>query len=83
MCLILAMTGPGQRARNMGKGECYTSFGDSASSLPGTHMKLRVTRKERESERSQTFQKDFGWKNTGAVERRASANWESVRKRAD
>jgi len=61
---------------------------ESASSLlwspawPGTHWKLRATWEERESERSQIFQKDFGWRNAEAVERRASADWESVRKRS-
>jgi len=38
---------------------------------------------ERESERSQIYQKDFGWRNAGAEEKRARADWESVRKRAD
>jgi len=39
----------------------------------------RATRKERESERFQISQKDFGWRNAGAVERRARADLESVR----
>jgi len=58
---------------------------ESTSSLPespawpGTHWKFRATREER----FQIFQKDFGWRNAGAVGRRASADWESVRKKAD
>jgi len=43
----------------------------------------RATREERESEKSQISQKDFGWRNAGAEEKRVRANWESVRKRAD
>jgi len=60
---------------------------ESASSLPGnpawlwTHWKLRATWDERESERSRISQKDLGWRNAGALERRARADWESVRKR--
>jgi len=50
---------------------------------PGTHWKLRATREKRASERSQISQKDFGWRNAGAVERRVKAEWESVRKRVD
>jgi len=34
----------------------------------------RATQEERESERSQISQKDFGWRNAGAVERRARAD---------
>jgi len=37
---------------------------------------------ERESEKSQISQKDFGWRNAGAVERRARADWESIKQRA-
>jgi len=37
----------------------------------------------RKLERAQISQKDFGWRNAKAVKRRAKANWESVRKRAD
>jgi len=40
----------------------------------GTHWKLKATWEERESERSQISQKDFGWRNTRAMERRARAN---------
>jgi len=50
----------------------------------GTHWKLRAT-PERKSERSQISQKNFGWRNAGALERlerRARANWESVKKMA-
>jgi len=50
---------------------------------PGTQWKLRATREERELERSQISQKDFGWRNPGAVDRRVRADWELVRKRAD
>jgi len=39
-----------------------------ASSIPGTHWKIRATREERESERAQTSQKDIGCRNAGAVE---------------
>jgi len=51
--------------------------------MTGTHWKLRATREERESERSEISQKVTFWRNAGAVERRARADWESVRKRAD
>jgi len=43
--------------------------------VQGTHWKLRAIWEEWESERSQIFQKDFGWRNAGAVERRARADW--------
>jgi len=33
--------------------------------------------------RSQISQKDFGWRNAGAMARRVRADWKSVRKRAD
>jgi len=46
-----------------------------------TDWKLRAIRKEREAERSQISQKDFGWRNAGAVKRRVMADWESVKKR--
>jgi len=36
-----------------------------------------------ESERSQISQKDFGWRNARAEERRVRTNWDSIRKRAD
>jgi len=79
----------GQWAGNMGKGERCFGFGESASSLPrsptwpGTQWKLRATR-ERESERSQISHKDLGWRNAiESVNRRARADWELVRKRAD
>jgi len=44
-------------------------------------LKLRDTREERESEWSQISLKDFGWRNAGGVEKRARADWGSVRKR--
>jgi len=59
---------------------------ESARSFPGspawsgTQWKLRATREDMESERSQ---KDFGRRNAGAEERRVRADWESVRKRTD
>jgi len=79
----------GQRAGNMGKKKCYSGVAERVrqfitekSSVTGTHWKLRRASQEKsESERSQTFYKDFGWKNAGAVERRTSADWESVRKK--
>jgi len=46
-------------------------------------LKLRATREERESEKSQISQNDFGLRNAGAMERRAKADWDSVRKRTD
>jgi len=45
-----------------------------------TYWKLRTTREERESKRFQISQKDFGWRNVGAEERRVRADWESVMK---
>jgi len=50
--------------------------------MTGDPLKLRATR-ERESERSQTSQKDFAWRNAGAEKRRVRADWESDRKRTD
>jgi len=47
-----------------------------------TYWKVKETQEERESKRSQTSQKDFGWRNAGAVEK-VRADWESERKRAD
>jgi len=38
--------------------------------MTGTHWKFRATREERESERAQISQKNFGWKNARVVERR-------------
>jgi len=49
----------------------------------GDPLMLKATREERESERFQISQKDFGWKNVEAVERRVRSDWESVKKRAD
>jgi len=67
-----------QWAGNMGKGECCFGFGERVrqfitgkSSVTGegeNHWKLKATLEERESERSQTFQKDFGRKIAGAVD---------------
>jgi len=37
------------------------------SAWPGTDWKLRAKWEERELERSQISQKDFGWRNAGAV----------------
>jgi len=51
--------------------------------VTGDPLGLRVKREERETDRAQISQKDFGWRNAGAVERRARADWKSVRKRAD
>jgi len=58
--------GWGQWAGNMGKGVCCFGFGERVrqlitekSSVTENPLKLRVTRKERESERSQISQKDF------------------------
>jgi len=74
----------------MGKVECCSSFSERVrqfiagkSSVTGNQLELRATREERESERFQISQKYFGWRNAGAVERKARADWESVRKRAD
>jgi len=53
--------------------ESAHSFSGSPA-LPGSHWQLRATREERESERSQISQKDFGWKNAGAVERMVRAD---------
>jgi len=44
------------------------------SPLPGMHWKFRATREERESEKFLISQKDFGWRNVEAVERRARAD---------
>jgi len=78
--------GRSQWGGNIGKGECCTVApvlaSESASSLPGspawlgTRWKLIAiaTRKDRESERSQISLKNFGWRNAGAVERRARAD---------
>jgi len=49
----------------------------------GFTASFRAKREERESERFQIAQKDFGWRNTRAVERRERVDWELVRKRAD
>jgi len=81
VCLIFAIVGA------MGQGTWVTesvapvlasesarSFSGSPA-IPGTHWKLRATREERESERSQIFQKDFGRRNAGAEERRVRADW--------
>jgi len=46
-------------------------------------LKLRATREERESERFQISQKDFGLRKAGAVERRARTDWKVARNRAD
>jgi len=62
---------------------------ESDSSLSGspvwleTHCKLSASWEERESEKVQLSQKDLVWRNAGAVDRRARADWKSVRKRAD
>jgi len=78
----------GQRAGNMDKRECrYTvPASESASPSPGrparlgTHLKPRATREERESERPQIYQKDFGRRNAWVAERRARADREPARK---
>jgi len=66
----------------MSKGECcYSGFGERVcqfitgkSSVTGTCWKLKsYTGEEREPERSKISQ-DFGWRNVGAVERRARAD---------
>jgi len=79
-----------KRVWNMSKGEFAPIFASESVSLlpkspawPEIHRKLRATREERESERSQISQKDFFWRDTETVERRARAEWESVRKRVD
>jgi len=64
-----------------GFGEQVCQFITGESIITETHWKLRATRDERESKRTQISQKDFSWRNLGAVERKASAKWESVGKR--
>jgi len=61
----------------MSNGECCSGFGDRVCpfisekfSMIGNPLKVRAIREKRESERSQISQKDFGWRNAGAVERR-------------
>jgi len=82
--------GPNQWARNMGNEESCSGFGkrvgpfiSGKSSMTGDPLEAYSSREERESERSQISQKDFGWENAGAEERRVRAEWESVKKRAD
>jgi len=86
VCLIFAIVGAnGQGTWVTGNifpvlaSESTRSFPGSPA-WPGTHWKLRATQEEMESERSQISQKDFGWRNAGAEERRVRADWESVRK---
>jgi len=60
------------RTEYIGEGKCCSDFSkrsESASLLPGslawpwTPWKFKSTREERDSERAQIFQKDFGWRN--------------------
>jgi len=54
----------------MGNVECCSGFGKRVCPFISgksrrTHWKLRATREERKSERSQISQKDFSWRNAG------------------
>jgi len=61
----------GLQAWNMGGGECCSCFGELVCQfIPGKSRKS--TQEARELERSQISQKDFGWRNTGAVKRRTT-----------
>jgi len=90
VCLISAIVGArGQGAWGTGSvapalaSESGRSFREVQYDRGRTHWKLKATREERESERSQISQKDFGWRNAGPEERRVRADWKSIRKRAD
>jgi len=90
-CLIFAVVGASGQGTWVKGNVAPVLASESAHSFPGspawpgagTYWKFRATREERESERYQISQKDFGWRNAGSVERRVRADWESVRKRAD
>jgi len=80
----------GQKAGNMGEGEYCSGFGKRVSqfitgkiSVTGDPLEPWATREEKESERSQISQKDFGWRNAGAVKRKTRGDWESAEKPAD
>jgi len=57
-----------------------SEFSSSLLGNPANRETIRATQEERKLERSQKSQKDFVWRNDGAVEKRARAGWESVRK---
>jgi len=70
VCLIFAIVGArAQETWVTGSTVAPVLASESAHSFsvspvwPGTHWKLRATREERESERYQISQKDFGWRN--------------------
>jgi len=70
----------------MGNGKCCSRFSKRVCPFiydRGSNGILELHGKKWESERSQMFHNDFGWRNAGAEERRVRADWESVRKRAD
>jgi len=54
----------GQRAGNMGEGKCCSGFGKRVCKFI-----------EKETERYRISQNDFGWRNAGAVERRADREY--------
>jgi len=64
--------GKGERCSGFVKQICH--FITRKSSVTRDLPMLIATWKERESERSQISQKDFGWRNAAAVERNARNN---------
>jgi len=59
----------------------FASSLPESPALPRTHWKPRTTREERESDRAQISQKNFGWrtpKGRTLVGETLKGNWESV-----
>jgi len=75
--------GWGQRAENMGKGECCSGFSERVCQFISRKSSMTGYTGEKRVGKVPIFQKDIGWRNAGAMERRARTDWESVRKRVD
>jgi len=59
---IFAMHREWKWCSGFGERVCRLITGESILTGEGVHWKLRATRVEKESERAQVSQKDFGWK---------------------
>jgi len=67
---------------SIGEGKCCSDFGKRVcqfntreSSMTGDPLKAWAAREEKESERTQISQKNFGWRNAKSVKRRIRADW--------
>jgi len=86
VCLIVAMTEAVTDTGYIGEEKCCSGLGKQfASSLSRSPARPRkdtleawATRKERQSEKAQISQNDFGWRNTETGKRKVRADWESV-----